>query len=100
MTLIWHYLAFETELKTTKTEIELEAVEEITLKVIQEIESAQDFPTKESALCDWCEYREHCPLFGGAETDARLRAGHGPGKPEPASTPPAIEGPDGQLRLL
>ena len=59
--MIWHYLAFETELKTTKTEKELEAVKGVALEVIQEIESARDFPTRETPLCNWCEYYDICP---------------------------------------
>jgi len=30
--------------------------------VIDEIESAEDFPPKESGLCEWCEYPDLCPL--------------------------------------
>jgi putative RecB family exonuclease len=59
--LIWHYLAFETELETTKTPEELEDLKESTIKLIQEIENAGSFPPRESALCDWCEYYNICP---------------------------------------
>ena len=61
VTLIWHYLASETELKTTKTEGELKQLKGQTLNLVREIESTENFPVHESALCDWCEYYDICP---------------------------------------
>ncbi len=60
--LIWHYLAFNTELVSSRTPKAISTMTQDTRKLIDEIESARDFPPKESNLCDWCEYPDLCPL--------------------------------------
>jgi putative RecB family exonuclease len=72
VTLIWHYLASETELKTTKTEGELKQLKGQTLKLVREIESTENFPVHESALCDWCEYYDICPAKAHGASVATL----------------------------
>jgi len=60
--LIWHYLAFDTELVSHRAP---EAISQLTQDIkslIDEIEAATDFPPRESRLCDWCEYQDLCPL--------------------------------------
>ncbi|HEX75455.1 MAG TPA: PD-(D/E)XK nuclease family protein [Dehalococcoidia bacterium] len=59
--LIWHYLAFDTELVSYRTPEAISSLVQDTKDLIDEIESAQDFPPKESWLCDWCEYPDLCP---------------------------------------
>ena len=59
--LIWHYLAFDTELVSYRTPEAISSLVESTKSLIDEIESAQDFLPKESWLCDWCEYPDLCP---------------------------------------
>lgn len=59
--LIWHYLAFDVELVSYRTPEAISSLIESTKSLIDEIESAQDFPPKESRLCDWCEYPDLCP---------------------------------------
>ena len=61
--LIWHYLAFDKEIKITKTTRQLETVKENTLGLIRRIEAATTFPTNVTPLCDWCEYKEICPAM-------------------------------------
>jgi len=61
--LIWHYLLFNQELQSKRTHEELEALRQETLNLIQEIETAVEFPTRKSGLCNWCEYQTICPLF-------------------------------------
>jgi putative RecB family exonuclease len=63
ISLIWHYLAFDKEIKITKTREELEAVKQNTVGRILQIEAATSFPTRVTALCDWCEYKEICPAM-------------------------------------
>ena len=63
ISLIWHYLAFDKEIKITKTGKQLETVKRNTLGLIQRIEAATSFPTRVTALCDWCEYKEICPAM-------------------------------------
>ncbi|MBN2141799.1 PD-(D/E)XK nuclease family protein [Candidatus Woesearchaeota archaeon] len=61
--LIWHYLAFDKEVSSERTEAQLARLKSESVNLIKEIESAKEFPPKESALCEWCEYRPHCPRF-------------------------------------
>lgn len=63
--LVWHFLAFNTELRSSRSDKDLEDLEKEIVRDIQEIERKQttnDFPTKESALCDWCAFKEVCPV--------------------------------------
>jgi putative RecB family exonuclease len=59
--LVWHYVLFDTELRSKRTKEQLEELKAEYRTLIDEIEAAEDFPAKESALCDWCGYWEHCP---------------------------------------
>jgi len=60
--LIWHYLAFDKDLVSTRSPADIQSLIERTKALIDEIESAQDFPPQESRLCDWCEYPDLCPM--------------------------------------
>ncbi len=60
--LVWHYLAFDTELVSYRTPEAISSLIESTKSLIDEIELAQDFPPNDSRLCDWCEYPDLCPL--------------------------------------
>lgn len=60
--LVWHYLAFDKELVSSRSDEVIAKLVEETKRLIDEIESAQDFPCKESGLCDWCEYPDLCPM--------------------------------------
>jgi putative RecB family exonuclease len=61
--LIWHYLLFDREFRSRRTLGDLEALRAETIALIDEIELSTAFPTKQSGLCNWCEYRPICPLF-------------------------------------
>jgi len=64
--LIWHYVAFNKELRIKKDDEALQKIKEDTIKKIIEIEKAieeDDFYPRKSALCPYCEYQEICPLF-------------------------------------
>lgn len=61
--LIWHYLIFDQEIRSRRTADDLETLRQETIALIEEIETATEFPVKQSALCSWCEYRALCPLF-------------------------------------
>lgn len=62
--LVWHYLRYDEELVTTRTTNELEALEADIVRRVREIESANEFPARESRLCDWCDYLSVCPAKG------------------------------------
>jgi putative RecB family exonuclease len=61
--LVWHYLAFNQELRSTRSEDELQGMKSRTLDLIQRVEAVKEYPPTESALCRWCEYQDICPLW-------------------------------------
>lgn len=64
--LVWHYLVFDKELRSSRSKHQLNQLKEEIIGLINEIEKAKkedDFPAKESKLCDWCEFGELCPNF-------------------------------------
>jgi hypothetical protein len=60
--LVWHYLVFDRELVSSRSDEALSRLAKDTTRLIDEIESAEDFPPQESGLCPWCEYPDLCPL--------------------------------------
>ena len=61
--LVWHYLAFNQELRSARSPDALESLKVRTVELIRRIESTREFPPTESALCRWCEYQDICPLW-------------------------------------
>ncbi|VVB82726.1 PD-(D/E)XK nuclease superfamily protein [uncultured archaeon] len=64
--LIWHMLAFNKDAVSERTEKQLKELQEQIVNLIKEIEKAtkeNNFPRKQSALCDYCVYKEQCPSF-------------------------------------
>jgi putative RecB family exonuclease len=59
--LVWHYLVFDRELRLHREREDLEGVAAYAARMARNIEESEDFPARESILCDWCEYQEHCP---------------------------------------
>lgn len=59
--LIWHYLLFDRELTSTRTDAQLENIKKDIVALIRTIESDTVFEPRESGLCDWCEYPDYCP---------------------------------------
>lgn len=63
--LVWHYLAFDHEARSSRTDEQISQLKEEVNKIIQDIELAEQtnaFPAKESALCAWCSYGPLCPI--------------------------------------
>ena len=58
--LIWHFLAFDKEVDSTRTDEELEELKRKTIELIDRIESDEKYPVKTSILCDWCEFKPIC----------------------------------------
>ena len=58
--LIWHFLAFDKEIDSTRTDEELEELKRNTIQLIDKIESDEKYPAKTSILCDWCEFKPIC----------------------------------------
>ena len=61
--LVWHYLAFNQELRSARSPDALEALKSTTVGLIQKVEATREFPPTESALCRWCDYQDICPLW-------------------------------------
>ncbi len=59
--LVWHYLAFDIEMTSSRSPEELQRLREETIKLIHQIESDKQFLPKEGPLCDWCDYQGFCP---------------------------------------
>lgn len=59
--LVWHYLAHNRTLRSTRTAEQLDELREGTVALINRIDSATEYPTQTSPLCRWCEFREICP---------------------------------------
>jgi putative RecB family exonuclease len=63
--LVWHYVVPDQVRTSTRSEAQRDALREATARTIDKIRSEQDWAPRPSALCDWCEFRAHCPAFGG-----------------------------------
>lgn len=61
--LIWHYLAFDKDLESSRTDEQLEQLKSDIVKLIAQAETAKEYPPNKSALCNWCGFRSHCPEF-------------------------------------
>ncbi len=69
--LVWHYLAFGRELRSTRTPGDLDRLKAATIVLIDRIEADTEFRPIKSSLCHWCAYRDICPLWkdGPVTTD-------------------------------
>lgn len=59
--LVWHYLLFNKEFRSTRTPEALEQLKVDMINLIKTIETTEEFRPVESALCDWCDYPDLCP---------------------------------------
>ena len=59
--LVWHEVAFDVEMRSTRTAEALDKLRAETAALIDRVEAETDFPFHESALCDWCPYWDLCP---------------------------------------
>lgn len=62
--LVWHYLVFDKEMRSHRTEDELKELKAKTMELINHIEKMKKedkFPPHESTLCDWCQFYSICP---------------------------------------
>jgi putative RecB family exonuclease len=61
--LIWHYLAFDKEMTSERTDEQLDDLKKDVLLLIKEIQHCREFPAKESPLCAYCQFQSICPKF-------------------------------------
>ncbi len=83
--LVWQYVLSNQVRVSERSPEQREALRDKTTAVIDQIRNESAWKTKKSALCGWCEYRAHCPLFGGAEAEATVQAA---GSAAPPKSPP------------
>jgi len=60
--LVWHYVAFDLEMRSARTPGALEALKIEIMGLIDRVEATTEFEPCESALCDWCPYWDLCPV--------------------------------------
>jgi putative RecB family exonuclease len=60
--LIWHMVAFDVEMRSTRTEEALDSLKAGLGALIDRIEAEREFPPHETPLCDWCPYWDLCPV--------------------------------------
>ena len=58
--LIWHFLKFDKEIDSTRTDEELEELKHNIIQLIDKIESDEKFSANFSRLCNWCRFRFIC----------------------------------------
>lgn len=74
--LVWHYLAHNTKIISRRTNEQLNNLKKETLDLIKKIESMIEFPANKSVLCDWCEYKTMCYVFGGKPNEKQKKIEH------------------------
>ena len=60
--LVWHMVAFDLEMRSSRTPAALEALRQDIAGLIDRIEAEKEFAPHESRLCDWCAYWDLCPV--------------------------------------
>jgi len=61
--LVWHSLLFNKEIVSARSEEQLEQLQKEVIEQIKKIESCNNFYPQKSALCDWCDFQNICPLW-------------------------------------
>ena len=61
--LVWHSLLFNKEIVSSRTEVQAGELQKDVIEKVKEIESCSDFYPQKSALCDWCDFQNICPLW-------------------------------------
>lgn len=56
--LIWHFLAHNQKILSTRDEEQLKKLKQETLDLIKKIETTTDWPACKKPWCDWCSYKE------------------------------------------
>ena len=68
----WHYVRHGKTLVSVRDEAARAKLLADVTALISQIKHDHEFPVKPSTLCDWCEYRDLCPLFADAVRVAAL----------------------------
>lgn len=65
--LCWHYLAFDKDIWSKRSEEDLDELKKNIISLIGDVENAEsrgEFPCRESNLCAWCAFSHICPAKG------------------------------------
>ena len=77
--LVWHMVAFDVEIRSTRTPEALAKLKAELGALIDRIEAEREFPPREGPLCDWCAYWDLCPvkkdLAGAEKQDPKTTGG-------------------------
>ena len=65
--LVWHYVRHGRSLTSRRSTGRRATLRSELAALIARIKHDHEFAPKKTALCDWCEYRDLCPLFAHAE---------------------------------
>ncbi len=82
----WHYVRHGKTLVSVRDDAARAKLLVDLTALISKIKHDHEFPTKPSTLCDWCEYRDLCPLFRDEQRVAAL--------------PPEERAKDGAVKLV
>lgn len=64
--LIWHYLALDKDISSSRSETDLKALQDEVIGMIHNIEAEikiGKWEVRTSRLCEWCEYKPMCPAW-------------------------------------
>jgi putative RecB family exonuclease len=61
VTLVWHYLQHNKEMRSSRTKEQLDTLIDNTIELIERINATKEFPPNPSPLCNWCDYQDICP---------------------------------------
>jgi putative RecB family exonuclease len=75
VSLVWHYVAFDHEVRSCRSPQQLDDLRAQVLEAIQHIEAQSDFPTKTGSLCNWCDFKPICPAWRHEAQLAQLPPG-------------------------
>lgn len=63
-----YYLKHNQKFTTTRRPDEVEEIKNELISTADKIETTNDFPPRKNPLCDYCGYKDRCPLFSDVST--------------------------------
>lgn len=63
ITLVWHFLKFNKEMRSKRSDQQLSRLSSQLISLIDIIEHTKDYPRNPSVLCHWCSYKPICPQY-------------------------------------
>jgi RecB family exonuclease len=72
--LVWHFVRFGQTMRSARAARQREELLGDISELIKTIKHDHGFPPRRSALCDWCEYRDICPIWKPVSSDGAALA--------------------------